>query len=85
LLEKSALDITQFILLKISVCKPPDAKGNLLLLESTIWISHINLLLFLYGLYNEGHFGIEAKIEACNTVISFAEEPKYVCVAASTP
>jgi len=85
LLEKSAFDIIDFILVKISFCNHHDENGYSLSLASVILISHINLLLFLYGLYCVGHFGIDANIADCNTVKSLAEDPKYVCDAASTP
>jgi hypothetical protein len=76
LLDKSDLEITDFIFDKISVCNHHDVNGYSFSFTSVIFNSHINLLLFLYGLYNDGHFGIDANIADCKTVISFADDPK---------
>jgi hypothetical protein len=46
-------------------------------------MSHINNSLFLYGSYNDGHFGNEESIDDCSTFRSFAGIQKYVFAAAS--
>jgi len=76
LFEKFDLDIMDSILSTTSDFNHVLDKEYSLPSLSVIFKFQIVALLFVYGLYAVGHFGIEANIEDSKTVRSIADFPK---------